>query len=154
MISPDLVCRRVFPKDATRIARSVNSVEWDEKNELSDFEENLLYEFLSDEDNVLIVAEKEGEVVGMVQAYILRKPSKGSNWLYIDEVDVKPGHRKQGIGSSLMTTILEISNKLGIESWLGTEIDNEAASALYESLKPTEIEKFVGYTYKPKKTVK
>jgi hypothetical protein len=33
------------------------------------------------------------------------------------------------------------------EVWIGTEVDNLPANALYTSLNPSEIQKCIGYTY-------
>ena len=44
---------------------------------------------------------------------------------------------------------LELARAEGcIELWLGTELDNAAARALYRSLKPNDEEAFVGYNFR------
>lgn len=57
--------------------------------------------------------------------------------------------RKQGAGSLMMKELLEIARENEcVEVWVGTEKDNKIAQSFYESLQPTEVEEFVGYTYK------
>jgi len=44
--------------------------------------------------------------------------------------------------------LLELADEADCEEvWLGTEVDNVAANALYSSLKPDDVETFIGYTY-------
>lgn len=78
-----------------------------------------------------------------------KSAQNNTSWLYIDEVDVSPKFRRQGIGKALMKKLFEIGKQMGLkEAWVGTEPDNDGANHLYKSLKPSEIEDFIGYTYK------
>ena len=87
--------------------------------------------YLANPDNLLIVAIKEAVAVGMVMGVVHRHPDK-PNELYIDEVGVTPGLRRQGVARALMDAMIEWGEQLACEdAWLGTEIDNEAARALY-----------------------
>jgi len=66
----------------------------------------------------------------------------------VDELDVCANQRKRGAGTAIMQKLLEHAENAGCEEvWLGTEVDNTAANALYSSLNPDEVEQFIGYTY-------
>lgn len=81
----------------------------------------------------------------------LLKPYKDEDWFYVDEVDVLPEFRRQGVARAMMQKVLEIAAEWGLdEVWLGTEPDNMAANKLYKSMNPSEVEEFIGYTYKTK----
>jgi ribosomal protein S18 acetylase RimI-like enzyme len=76
------------------------------------------------------------------------KPYDKERWLYVDEVDVCSEQRKKGAGKAIMRKLIEIAEDTGCdEVWLGTEVDNQPANALYRSLDPDEVEQFIGYTY-------
>jgi ribosomal protein S18 acetylase RimI-like enzyme len=48
----------------------------------------------------------------------------------------------------MMRELIAIARESGCqEVWLGTEVDNIPANALYKSLQPDEVEQFVGYSY-------
>ncbi len=130
------------------LGRSIVPEEWGEDNELKAYDETSLKEMMSNPDYVLLIAYDEEMPVGVAIATKLLKPD-GEHWLYVDELGVKPSHRKRGIGRSLMEKLLAIAKEWNLhEPWLGTEPDNDAANHLYQSLNPSETETFVGYTYK------
>ncbi len=86
-------------------------------------------------DNVVLVAEREGEVVGYAfgakEGYdymALRGPAG-----VIYDLLVDPGHRRQGIGSALMEAMLEALAKLGApRALLFTAEKNPVAQAMFE----------------------
>ncbi|WP_164114305.1 GNAT family N-acetyltransferase [Sphingorhabdus sp. Alg239-R122] len=92
-----------------------------------------LSRFLADKGHMMIVAVQNGLTVGKCTAIVHHRPDKPDE-LYIDEVDVTPTLRKQGIGKMLIARMLELADEYGCEEcWLGTEKDNIPAKALYES---------------------
>lgn len=115
---------------------------------MEDYKEDALRRYLERRGNLLLVAYDGPVVVGTLLATTIQSPYKRQDWLYIDEVDVKPGYRRQGIGRSLMQTALANAKEDGLtEAWLGTDEDNQAANALYKTLGPNEVDKLIGYTY-------
>ncbi|NJM22451.1 MAG: GNAT family N-acetyltransferase [Richelia sp. RM2_1_2] len=87
-------------------------------------------------------------IAKQISSRILLKPY-GESWLYLDEIDVPLNLRKQSAGSLMMKELFEIARENGcVEVWLGMEKDNKIAQSFYESLQPTEVEEFVGYTFK------
>jgi ribosomal protein S18 acetylase RimI-like enzyme len=91
-------------------------------------------EFLSDSRHRLVVALDKDIVVGFVSAVIYLHPDKSAPELWINEIGVAPTHQRQGIGKTLMQTILDIAKQSGCsEAWVLTERDNMAAMAMYTS---------------------
>jgi ribosomal protein S18 acetylase RimI-like enzyme len=94
----------------------------------------------------LIVAIRDGEVVGQVAAVVHRHPDKPTE-LYIDEVGVAPAHQRQGIAQKMLAAMFAHGRSLGCDqAWVGTENDNVAARRLYESF-GVPGEPFVMYLY-------
>lgn len=132
--------RRVGPGDAALLARVAADV----------FDEPVVPErlaaFLADGGHHLFVAVEDGVVVGQAQAVVHRHPDKRDGF-FIEEVGVAPTHWRRGIGRALMRALLAQARELGCaDAWLGTEPDNAAARALYDSFRP-KAETFVGYTF-------
>ena len=97
----------------------------------------------------MIVAIIDEIVVGQCAAVIHRHPDKVSE-LYIDEVGVAPPFQRQGIARKMLDAMFEIGRECGCEeAWVGTEPDNVAARALYETRKEPHrpAEEFVMYVY-------
>ena len=102
--------------------------------------------FLADPRHHMVVALDDGLVVGMASAVDYVHPDKAPQ-LWINEVGVAPSHRRRGIGRRLLEALLAHGRALGCtEAWLGTEPDNVAARALYESA-GSEAEPFVLYSF-------
>jgi ribosomal protein S18 acetylase RimI-like enzyme len=77
-----------------------------------------------------------------------RHPDKPSE-LYVDELGTGSTRRRQGIGRTLLSAIFEWGREFGCEdAWLGTELDNDAANALYRSVPPVEDEAMQFYVFK------
>lgn len=83
----------------------------------------------------LLVLAFEGElVVGQCAAVVHRHPDKATE-LYVDEVGTASTHRRQGIARRMVEEMFDWGREVGCqEAWLGTELDNGAANALYRSL--------------------
>ena len=91
-------------------------------------------EFLADPQHHLIVAIRNGLIVGFVSAVHYVHPDKPRPELWINEVGVADGYRGQGIGGALMRETLDVGHWLGCaEAWVLTERSNEAAMRLYAS---------------------
>lgn len=85
-------------------------------------------------------------VVGQCAAVLHLHPDKVTE-LYIDELGTASTHRRRGIGRRLTEEMIAWGKELGCgEGWLGTELDNVPARALYESLWD-EGEKIVMYDF-------
>jgi len=85
--------------------------------------------------NLMVLALKQGEVVGQCAGVVHNHPDKPDE-LYIDEVGTGSAHRRQGIATAMLTELLAWGRELGCEeAWLGTELDNHAANALYRAFR-------------------
>lgn len=139
--------------DLNKIAFDIQKAKWVQASEISpkDYSSDNLNSFLRNIESVFVVAYCNKQFAGMASAKLLNKPS-GDIWLYIDEVDVCEDKQKQGVGRELMTYLLKFAQESDCdEVWLGTEVNNVAANALYISINPSEIQNFIGYTYILKK---
>lgn len=107
----------------------------------------LLQEFLGNPMNHIAVAVLDGSVVGMVSAITYVHPDKPLQ-MFINELGVASTHRRLGIGRQLMEFMLAHAKRLGCtEAWIGTEVDNEAALALYQTTGSPIQEQAVIFTY-------
>lgn len=109
-----------------------------------------LRDYLEQPTNRLLLAIEEtpdGDlVVGQCAAVLHLHPDKVTE-LYIDELGTASTHRRRGIGRRLTEAMIAWGKELGCgEGWLGTELDNVPARALYESLWD-EGEKIVMYDF-------
>ena len=146
-----ITIKEITPEDnLLEIIGSIKSALWSKNSEInpSDYSIEGLRTCILSEHNIFCVALLDGQFAGMASAYFLHKPD-GDIWLYVDEVDVCSDKQRNGVGTALMQYLFKYGEDNKCEElWLGTEKDNVAANALYTSLKPTEIEDFVGYNYK------
>ncbi len=138
--------------DLPQIVSDINGAEWDDDNEISPYEVESLGVYLQRQDTVFVVAYNiEGDsktFLGMASGRIEIKPYGKELWLYVDEVDVCVNQRKKGAGKAIMEKLLAIADEADCEEvWLGTEVDNDPANALYRSLDPDDVGEVVGYTY-------
>ena len=80
----------------------------------------------------LMVLALDGDlVVGQCAGVLHHHPDKLSE-LYVDEVGTATSHLRQGIATAMLTELLRWGRELGCaDAWLGTELDNDPANALY-----------------------
>ena len=136
----------------TKIVDDINAAQWDEANEISPYREQALRQYLDTTDTVFITCYRseagESELLGMASGRVEIKPYDATQWLYVDEVDVCVNQRRKGVGRALMEAMCALAVEADCELvWLGTEPDNTAANALYDSLEPDEVEPFTGYCF-------
>ena len=106
--------------------------------------------YLCEPGHHMLVAVDGGVVVGQTAAVVHRHPDKPTE-LYIDEVGVAAGYRRQGIARRMLELMLAHGKAIGCEeAWVGTESDNLPARGLYERRRQSgdaEAEPFVMYVY-------
>ncbi|WP_224672087.1 GNAT family N-acetyltransferase [Mesorhizobium sp. BR1-1-7] len=105
--------------------------------------------YLREPGHFMVVALADGVTVGQCAAVIHRHPDKMTE-LYIDELGVSPAFQRQGIARKMLDAMFAIGRENGCEeAWVGTEPDNRAARALYESREETHesAESFLMYVY-------
>jgi aminoglycoside 6'-N-acetyltransferase I len=94
--------------------------------------------YLATPGHLMVLAFDGTVVVGQCAAVIHRHPDKPTE-LYVDEVGTASTHRRQGIARMMMVEMFAWGRELGCEeAWLGTELDNDAANALYRGFSPVE----------------
>ena len=140
--------RITLADDLVRLVDDINQASWDEANEISTYDEHSLKVYLERQDTLFVACYEEEVLMGMASCRIEIKPYGEELWLYVDEVDVCADQRQKGAGKSIMKKLIAIAEAEGCEEvWLGTEVDNTPANALYKSLKPDDIAAVVGYTF-------
>lgn len=96
--------------------------------------------YLAEPGHLMVLALEGDLVVGQCAAVIHRHPDKPDE-LYIDEVGTASTHLRRGIATAMLVEMFNWGRELGCtEAWLGTELDNAAALALYRRHKPVEDE--------------
>lgn len=104
--------------------------------------------YLADDAHIMVVAIDGATVVGQCAAVIHRHPDQATE-LYIDNLGVAETHRRRGIARELVARMFEIGRARGCaEAWVGTELDNDAANALYAGLGAEPVETFNLHLYK------
>jgi aminoglycoside 6'-N-acetyltransferase I len=144
----DINIRRISDSDnIVVLAQSIIPEQWGKDNELEPYDEESLKQIVNNSNYVLLIAYDGEKPVGITIAAKQLKPD-GKHWLYVDELGVRPHYRQRGIARSMVEKLFEIAKEWNLEElWLGTEPDNDPANGLYRSLKPSETETFIGYTY-------
>ncbi len=97
--------------------------------------------FLENNPDTFLVAEYNGRIIGYVMAY-LRPDLEG----HIMSIAVDPAYRGNGIGSALLTEVIERLAARGAK-WIGLEVrvSNQNAIKLYERFGFRRIKRVIGY---------
>lgn len=99
--------------------------------------ERYLRQLLGGESFIALVALKNGDVVGGLAAYELRKFEQERSEIYIYDLAVASGHRREGIATALIEKLKEIAAERGayvIFVQADTGVEDEPAIALYTKL--------------------
>ena len=98
--------------------------------------------------HIMLLAFEGNLVIGQCAGVIHRHPDKPTE-LYVDEVGTASTHRRQGIARAMLNELFAWGRELGCEeAWLGTELDNDAANALYRCFAPIEDEGMQFYLFR------
>lgn len=96
-----------------------------------------LRRLLADDTFIALAAVKRGEVVGGIAAYELRKFEQERSEIYIYDLAVAAGHRREGIATALIDKLKRIAAARGayvIFVQADTGKEDEPAIALYSKL--------------------
>lgn len=89
--------------------------------------------YLAKPEHLMVLAVDGDLVVGQCAGVIHAHPDKVTE-LYVDEVGTATSHLRQGVATAMLAELFVWGRELGCEeAWLGTELDNTAASGLYRS---------------------
>lgn len=90
--------------------------------------------YLDHPDYFIALAVDGDKVVGMATGLVHFHPDKPLEF-FVNEVGVAEGHQRRGIAKSLMAALFDAARARGVRyAWVGTELDNGPARALYESV--------------------
>jgi ribosomal protein S18 acetylase RimI-like enzyme len=104
--------------------------------------------YLTAPEHLMVLALEGDLVVGQCAGVVHHHPDKADE-LYVDEVGTASTHRRQGIAEAMLAELFAWGRELGCEdAWLGTELDNDAANALYRGYSPIEDEAIQYYLFK------
>ncbi|WP_260697019.1 GNAT family N-acetyltransferase [Streptomyces sp. 130] len=90
--------------------------------------------FLGPQNAMAFVASKGDEILGWCWGYHLVRPD-ASGMLYVHGLDVAEGHRRRGIGRSLLKAFMAAGKEAGAaKMFVFTSEANTAARSLYEPM--------------------
>lgn len=105
-----------------------------QKHFYTDASEEYLVPFIEDETILSYVAVHEEEVIGFTYGYLLKRINS-LPMLYIHSVDVVKEYRGQGVGTLMMTEMLDLKARNKVSKvFLITNKSNKHAVALYEKV--------------------
>lgn len=89
--------------------------------------------FLDSPNTTALVAQAGGEIVGWVHGAVMQRVD-GDTMALLYEIDVAEGRRRSGFGRELVDAFLGAVRDRGCSRvWVITDVDNDAAIALYEA---------------------
>lgn len=105
--------RRARKKDIIQLVELIKELFLIEKDfEIDpDKQRNGLIMLLKSKSSIVIVADEENEVVGMITVQIVISTAQGGYSALIEDLVVKPGRRGEGIGTLLLNEALAWSKK-------------------------------------------
>jgi ribosomal protein S18 acetylase RimI-like enzyme len=93
------------------------------------------FELLADERTIFLVAFEDREPIGFAFAYVLPRRHGPPTTLFVYEIGVEERYRGRGIGKELMQRLAAEGG--AEEGFVLTEPGNDAANALYRSVRGT-----------------
>jgi ribosomal protein S18 acetylase RimI-like enzyme len=99
--------------------------------------------FLAREGHHMLVAFIEEAAAGFVSGVEMTHPDKGTE-MFLYELSVAEEHRRLGVGRALVSALGQLAAERGCYGmWVGTEPDNVAAIATYQSGGAKDLDPFV-----------
>jgi len=94
-----------------------------------------LYSLLNSDNFIALVAAVDDKIVGGLAAYVLKKFEQERSEIYIYDLAVLDGYRRQGIATGLINKLGEIARELGsYVIFVQADVGDDPAIKLYESL--------------------
>lgn len=103
-----------------------------------DFAVPYVTEQLGDPNNYFYIANIDGEDAGYIYTRVVRRPENAYmhpwNYVYIDQIAVKPAYQRHGCGAALIQAVRELAKEQGITTVaIDTWFFNEKAQAFFAS---------------------
>ena len=134
----EVTTRRATPADAADVAAMVAEIAVHEDQTAHvhvDVEQ--WRRLLSRADVVVLLAERDGALVGYVSAVRQLHLWTGGDVLNLDDLYVRPGHRDAGVGRQLMAALAALAAPESLVIRWGMEVDNVDAQRFYRRLGAT-----------------
>jgi len=94
-----------------------------------------LYALLNSDNFIALVAAVDDKIVGGLAAYVLKKFEQERSEIYIYDLAVLDGYRRQGIATGLINKLREIARERGsYVIFVQADVGDDPAIKLYESL--------------------
>jgi ribosomal protein S18 acetylase RimI-like enzyme len=94
-----------------------------------------LASYLMDPNCILVVAEVNGEPIGQIMGYILKRWDSKNNSLFLYSIDVVESHRRKGVARGLIQEFRHIGESAGCAgSFVFTNESNIPAMQLYQTM--------------------
>lgn len=97
-----------------------------------------LERLLASENNIVLVAESDGRVIGGLVAYVLDKFEKERREVYLYDLAVATEHHRKGIGRRLIGELQNEARQAGAYVVFVQADEGDEAVKFYESLSPSE----------------
>jgi aminoglycoside 6'-N-acetyltransferase I len=137
-----ITCKRLAPGDEALLSNLADDVFDEAINPL------WLHAYLRRPGHMMVVALDDDRVVGQCAAVLHLHPDKPTE-LYVDEVGTATSHLRRGVATAMLDEMFAWGRELGCtEAWLGTELDNDPANALYRRFTPIEDEAIQYYLFR------
>lgn len=96
--------------------------------------ETYISNFLSKEENILLVALEQNKPIGFALAYSIERVDRAQEMILFYEIEVDQKHRGKGAGKALISALKDICREKSImKMWVYTDKSNVAAMQLYKS---------------------
>lgn len=127
----ELRIRDAGPGDEATVVELIRELARGE-GEASAATEELVARYLAFPSSGVLLAEADGVVVGLLTWFTRPGLYHGGLWGYIDELIVREGRRRRGVGDALVAEVMRRFRDAGCcEASVSAMPDNEPAKALY-----------------------
>ena len=126
---------KVLKQAKESIVRDINTLLPQLRENVSEHITSLseLESIIANTNNILMIIEDDGRVIGMATLYMIQKFSKRSG--FIEDVVVDAAYRGQGLGKKLMTELINTAHTQEVKTiYLTSRPERVAANQLYQKL--------------------